>query len=307
MLWLVLSIVLGIVGIGGLIYGGAAPVGQKKGGYLTAAGCAAVWLVLTFFLSLHTVGQREVGLVQSFSGTIGSHTKSPGVVFTAPWNHIRTENVGIQKEVFDFGTENSAVSKDQQPITAVLVVNYQVEPQDAVALWKNVGPQWKSTLLDGRVPQDFKETTAQFTSPQITLNRPALRRITLKRLRRELCPPGGEFCIHVTDVFVQNVGYSKAYTAAIEAKQVQVQAALRAQAKVAQAKAEAEQAVATAKGEAEAIELKGRALRNNPEVLRLTAIQKLAPNAQVIFCSSGDCPNIVGGFVNGATAASSGR
>jgi regulator of protease activity HflC (stomatin/prohibitin superfamily) len=208
---------------------------------------------------------------------------------TAPWQHIKTENVAIQKDVFVFDQSSSAVSKDQQPITATLVVNYQVEPENVVNLYKRVGPAWKTVLLDGRVPQDFKETTAQFTSPQITLNRPALRKITLSRLRREL----STYDIRVVDVFVNNVGYSEAYTNAIEAKQVQVQAALAAQAKVAQARAEAEQAVAKAKGEAEAISLRGKALHNNPEVLRLEAIDKLNPNAQVIICTGQTCPSFL--------------
>lgn len=305
MWWIVLTIILVICGVGGLFVGFASPEGRKFTPYAAAGGCLVVWLVLTFFMSLHTVGQRQVGIVQSFSGTIGDHYKSHGLVFVAPWNHVKTEDIALQKEVFDFGSDNSAVSKDQQPITATIVVNYQVDPKDVIALWKNVGPAWKSVLLDGRVPQDFKETTAQFTSPEITLNRPRLRTMTLQRLRHELCPDGGEFCVHIEDVFVQNVGYSQAYTQAIEDKQVQVQRAQQAQAKVAQAKAEADQNVATAEGEkraaiaraegdAKSIELKGKALRNNPEVVRYEAIQKLAAQANVIFCTTNNCPSILG-------------
>jgi regulator of protease activity HflC (stomatin/prohibitin superfamily) len=297
MTWLVLTVVLGIATIGGIVYAHGAPLGHKAPALGFAGLAAAIWVVLTVFLSMHTVGQREAGVVYNFSGTIaGDTTKSPGVVMTAPWQHIKTENIGLQKEVFTFGNDNAAVSKDQQPISATLVVNVRIEPKDVIALYKSVGPNWKAILLDGRVPQDFKETTAQFTSPEITLNRPKLRTLTLERLRRELCPKTDEepFCIGVADVFVQNVGYSQAYTEAIEAKQVQVQEALRAEAKVAQAKAEAQQAVEKAKGEAEAIALRGRALRNNPEVLRLEAIDKLAPEAQVIYCNSGDCPTILG-------------
>jgi regulator of protease activity HflC (stomatin/prohibitin superfamily) len=295
--WLVLTIVLGIAAIGGLIYGVGAPAGHKLQAFGLTAVATGIWLVMTVFLSIHTVGQREAGVVYNFSGTIaGDSTKAPGVVMTAPWQHIKTENVGLQKEVFDFGQGNAAVSKDQQPITATLVVNVRIEPKDVIALYKTVGPNWKTILLDGRVPQDFKETTAQFTSPEITLNRPKLRTLTLERLRGELCPKSKEepFCIGVADVFVQNVSYSEAYTQAIEAKQVQVQEALKAEAKVAQAKAEAQQAIEKAKGEATAISLRGRALRNNPEVLRLEAIDKLAPSAQVIYCNSGDCPTILG-------------
>lgn len=311
MWWIVLTIILTIGAAGGFFVGMASPQGRKLLPYAVAGGCLSLWLVLTFFMSLHTVGQRQVGIVQSFSGTIGDHYKSHGLVFVAPWNHVKTEDIALQKETFEFGNGNSAVSKDQQPITATIVVNYQVDPNDVIALWKNVGPAWKSVLLDGRVPQDFKETTAQFTSPEITLNRPRLRTMTLERLRRELCPPNGEFCVHIEDVFVQNVGYSQAYTQAIEDKQVQVQRAQQAQAKVAQAKAEADQAVATAEGakrasiaraegDAKSIELKGKALRNNPEVVRYEAIQKLAAQAKVIFCTTNNCPSILGSLDSGS-------
>lgn len=302
MIWLVGTILLGLAAIYGVLHRTLVVEARRVGPAITV-GAIAVWVVMTFFLSVHTVGQREVGIIYNFSGTIAGK-KDPGVVMTAPWQHIETENVALEKETFDFGADNSAVSKDQQPITAQLVVNIQVHPQDVVALYKSVGPNWRSILLDGRVPQDFKETTAKFTSPQITLERPQLRIETLQRLRRELCPTDGEFCVHVEDVFVQNVGYSREYTKAIEAKQVQVQAALRAQAKVAEAEAEARQTVAKAEGEAKAIALKGKALRNNPEVLKLNAIEKLNPNAQVIFCSAGDCPTVLGQL--GGTSAAAG-
>ena len=290
MIWLTLSVVVIAIGVGAYFFA----TGLYR--VFVPIGGVAVWVILTIALSLHTVGQRQVGIVQSFSGTIGNNYKSAGVVFTAPWNHILKEDIGIQKEVFTFDGSNSAVSRDQQPIVATLVVNYQVEPANVIKLYKTVGPAWKTVLLDGRVPQDFKETTAQFSSPDITLQRPKLRKITLARLQAEL----GKYDIRVVDVFVNNVTYSPEYTAAIEAKLVQRQQAQQAQAKVVQATAEADQRVAAAKGEAQAIELEGKALRNNPEVLRLRAINALNPKAQIIFCNSGDCPSILGGSFTAA-------
>jgi prohibitin 2 len=283
--WIALTLILALAGIGASIFGRRREI---RLGVPALAGL--VWLVLSLFFSIHSVGQRQVGIVYNFSGTIsGTSAKAPGVVATWPWQHIRTENVAIQKETFVFDGSNSAVSKDQQPITATLVVNYQVEPQHVIGLYKNIGPNWKSVLLDGRVPQDFKETTSQFTSPEITLNRPALRKITVERLKQEL----GRYDINIVDVFVNNVAYSAAYTNAIEAKQVQVQQALQAQAKVAQSRAEAEQTIAKAKGDAESIALKGRALRNNPQVLQLESIDKLNPNASLIICTGNTCPSIL--------------
>jgi len=62
--------------------------------------------------------------------------------------------------------------------------------------------------------------------------------------------------------------------AQINMKIANEQAALAAQAKVAQATAEAEQQIATAKGEAESIRIRGEALRQNPAVAQLQAINK---------------------------------
>jgi prohibitin 2 len=148
--------------------------------------------------------------------------------------------------------------------------------------------------------QDFKEVTAQYTAAQITTKRPQLRLDTKQRLTVELA----KYDIRVVDFFVPNLGYTQSYKDAINAKNVQVQAALQAEAKVAQSTAEAEQNVAIAKGDAEAtlvkaraeaqaLTVKGRAVRNNPEAVRIQAIDKLNPNAQVIICTGTTCPSFL--------------
>lgn len=286
MLWLILTILLGIIGGIGFIVFLSSTTGEGKfGGLATASVCGFVFMVVTIAFSVHTVGQRQVGIVHNFSGTITGKV-DPGVAWTAPWQHVKKENVGIQREEFDLDANNSAVSKDQQPIFARVTLNYQIEPARVVELYKAVGPGWKATLLDSRVLQDFKEVTSTYTAQEITTQREGLREQTRKRLVAEL----GRYDIRVVDFFVKNIGYSKTYAAAIDAKNRQVQASLRAQAKVDQARAEAEQRVAAARGEAEAIALKGKALAAHPEILRLEAIDKLNPQAQVVICTGATCP-----------------
>src|SRR5438093_27286 len=145
MFWLIATIVLGLVGGGGLLWGWNAPAVERAGGFITAGICLLVWVVLSFFGSLHNVGQREVGIVYNFSGTIAGK-KDPGVVMTFPWQHIKKENVGIQHDEFDLDASNSAVSADQQPIYAKLAVNLQVDPERVVDLYKRIGPGWKRIL-----------------------------------------------------------------------------------------------------------------------------------------------------------------
>ena len=289
MVWIVLTLVLAVIGFGALFIGFGSTGRERLVPLATAGGCAVVWVVVTLFLSIHAVGQRQVGIVYNFSGTIAGGKKDPGVVVTWPWQHIKRENVGIQSEEFDLDASNAAVSQDQQPIYARLFVNFQVEPLDVIGLYKRVGPDWKHILLDARVLQDFKEVTSEYETPELTTHRAEVRKTTRERLAAELAP----YDVKIVDVFLKNVGFSAAYTRAVEQKQVQVQQALQAEAKVAQSKAEAQQKVATARGDATAIQLKGRALRNNPEILQLEAIDKLNPNAQLVICTGATCPSFL--------------
>jgi regulator of protease activity HflC (stomatin/prohibitin superfamily) len=293
--WIVMSVIAGILFWAGVIWWAMYHPDPNRTDAmprvvpLFGAGVVAVlWLLISIAMSVHTVGQREVAIVYNFSGTIAGK-KDAGVVNTWPWQHVKKENIGIQHEEFDLGQGNSAVSKDQQPIYAKLFLNYRIEPEHVVDLYKSVGSAWKTILLDARILQDFKEITATFTTPEITANREQLRVLTKQRLQGEL----DAYDIKVVDVFVKNISFSQTYTDAIERKQKQVQDALTAQAKVAQVTAEANQKIAEAKGEATAnIErAKGDAQANRlrqksltPLLVQQLAIEKLNPNVQVIIC-----------------------
>ena len=52
----------------------------------------------TFVSSINLVGQRQVGIVKSFSGTIGNQPTGHGTVFVAPWTSVIREDIGIQRE-----------------------------------------------------------------------------------------------------------------------------------------------------------------------------------------------------------------
>jgi len=298
MTWIVLTALLAIafwVGVGMRAVGRRQPMPTEgigmpmsQVGLLIAAGSVALWLLVSAWLSLHTVGQREVAIVYNFSGTIAGK-KDPGVVMTAPWQHVKKENVGIRHDEFVFTESNAAVSADQQKVFASLSVNYRIDPENVVDLYKRVGPSWKTIIVDARVPQDFKEITATYSTQKITEQREKLRSETKARLAEELKP----YDIEVVDVFVTNLGFSQTYTDSIEAKQKQVQDALRAEAKVREVEAEAKQQIASAEGQAKAnvARARGEATANRlrqrsltPLLVQLQAVEKLNPNVQMIIC-----------------------
>lgn len=311
MTWVVLSILFAVVGLTALLVARANRTTETRpgnelweaGGYVLAGLMLLGFLAVTFASSINLVGQRQVGIVKSFSGTIADKPTGHGAVFVAPWTSVVRENIGIQREDFVLDPSNAAVSADVQPIYANLSLNYQVEPADVVGLYKEVGPAWKTILLDSRVLQDFKEVTSQYTAAEITTKREQLRQDTKKRLTAELQP----YSIKVVDFFVKNLDYSDAYKQAVSDKNVQQQKSLQAEAKVSQSEAEARQEVAKAQGDARAtivranadataLAKKGAAIRKNPEVLQLEAIDKLNPNVTVVYCTgtgSGNCPSVV--------------
>lgn len=301
MTWIVLSILLFLVFWVGVALWGIAPkqdeagnsVGYSDGppkavGISVVVGSILLWIFVSLGFMVHTVGQREVAIVYNFSGTI-SGKKDPGVVTTMPWQHVRKENVGIQHDEFQFDQNNSAVSKDQQKIFARLAVNYQINSENVVDLYKRVGPSWKNIIIEARVPQVFKEVTSTYQTPDLTTSREQLRKQTRDKLTSELSP----YDIDVVDVFITNLGFSDQYSQAIEEKQKQVQDAQRAQAKVKQVEAEARQKVAEAEGEAKsnvalaAGDAKANRLRQRSlttKLIQWEAIQKLNPNVQIIVC-----------------------
>jgi regulator of protease activity HflC (stomatin/prohibitin superfamily) len=277
-----------------------APTNYGRFGWALAGVTMLLWLFITAGLMVKTVGEREVGIVYNFSGTIAGK-RDKGVTTIAPWAHMDKENIGIQHEEWNFGEQNSAVSLDQQKVFANLAINYAVDAGNVLDLYRRVGRNWKTIIVDARVPQVFKEVTATYQTQDITANREKVREQTRTRLAAELEP----YDIRVVDVFVTNLGFSKVYTDSIEAKQKQVQDAQRAQAKVAQVEAEARQKVAAAKGEADAnvARARGEATANRlrqrsltPLLVQLEAIQKLNPNVQTIICPPNTVcvPNSIG-------------
>lgn len=302
MTWIVFTILLGIVfwaGIGTWLYGRKQTQAWEKHrsgdpplagfvGISVALLVVGVWILMTGLMTVKTVGEREVGIVYNFTGTIAGK-REKGWVTIAPWQHMEKENVAIQHVDFVFGKDNSAVSKDQQDIFANLAINYQIDAEKVLDLYRRVGPAWKTTIIESRVPQVFKEVTSTFQTPRITEERVALREQTRQRLTEELTP----YDIKVVDVFITNLGFSDLYSQAIEQKQKQVQDALQAEAKVKQVEAEAKQKVAAAEGEAKSnvARARGEATANRlrqrsltPLLVQQQAIEKLNPNVEIIVC-----------------------
>jgi regulator of protease activity HflC (stomatin/prohibitin superfamily) len=286
------------------------------------AGGIAIPLVLIAliggFRMFKTVENGHIGIVKEFGSLVD--TTGEGFVTIAPWrsltevsvqNEIRTYGMGMDKTDQMNTTSGSAVSRDSQAIFIEAVVNYSLQRDKAVKLYRETGGQFVERILDPAVYQNTKEVTARYKAIDFAQNREVIRQDIERALAEEVQKRG----ITINSVSLKNVDFTDAFAAAIEQTVEAEQQAKREEAKVRISEAQAEQVRAVAEGErdkrvleatgeAQAIRLKGQALRQNPQVLSLTAIETLNPKVQLIVPEGSDL--VLPGVSTGAAGATAG-
>jgi len=164
--------------------------------------------------------------------------------------------------------EAECYSSDLQQIGIQLKVLYRVPEASVVRLFREVHGDPFVTLVQPRVAEAVKEVTALRSAEQIVQKREEVKTLALDIARKKI----GDVIL-LEDVVLEDMNLTKVLESAIEQKMVQQQEAARARFAQQQAQTEADTAVIKAKGEAEAIELRGRALRENPDALRLQVVE----------------------------------
>lgn len=145
-----------------------------------------------------------------------------------------------------------------------------------------------------QVRSKVRDAVGQYNAAElISTQRTALEASVIQGLEEAL----REYHIELVSVLLREIRIPETVAKVIEEKQtaeqqVQIeinrrkQAEIAAQRRVIEAQGERDAAILRAEGEAKAIELRGRALKNAPEVVQLTFAEKLAPGVQTIFVPS---------------------
>ena len=164
--------------------------------------------------------------------------------------------------------EADCYSSDLQQVKIDVRVLYRVPPASVVAIYRDYAGDPFDSLIKPRVAEALNEITALRTAEVIVQKREEVKSLALDSARRKV----GDLLV-IEDVVLEDITLTKALENAIEAKMVQEQEAARARFAQQQAQVEASTAVIKAKGEAESINLRGKALRENPSVLELQIIE----------------------------------
>jgi len=226
----------------------------------------AVIVILLVGNPLGTVGAGERGILLRFNAVTGT-IYDEGLFFRWPLiERVIIVDTKIQKEQADA----TAASKDLQTVHSDVAVNFHVSPDRVANIYQEIGIDYKIRLIDPTLQEAVKAITAKFTAEELITRREAVRD-DIKALLKEKLEPRG---ILVDEFNIVDFGFSPSFNSAIEAKVTAEQQALAAKNKLEQIKFEAEQRVAEARGKAEAIRVESEALRSNPAILELRALEK---------------------------------
>jgi prohibitin 2 len=236
-----------------------------------------IFIVILFFVlsPFGVVNAGERGVRTRF-GAVTGEVLGEGLYWRIPLvESVKKLDVRVQKEE----AEADAASKDLQTVSAKVAVNFNVEPRSVAKLYQEVGIRYKENLIAPALQETLKSSTAKFTAEELITKREEVKNVVVISLRDKLA----KFGIVVVDFNIVNFDFSKSFNEAIESKVSAEQNALASKNKLEQVKYEAEQEIARAKGKAESIRVEAQALKDNPEVATLRAIEKWSGNMPTYY------------------------
>ncbi|MDH6430381.1 prohibitin family protein [Paenibacillus sp. FSL R7-0048] len=246
-------------------------------------GIAAVLIVLLIGAnSFVSVEYGHVGLYKTF-GKLNDNTLSPGIHFKIPF--IQTV-IQVNTQVTKAETDTSASSKDLQPVSTHVAVNYSVNKASAFNLMNNIGGNFDSVIINPAIQEIVKEVTAKYPAEDLITRRDVVSSEISEHLTARLA----KYDLIVNDINIVNFKFSEAFNQSIEAKQVAQQQALKAENDLRRIEIEAKQKIAQAQAEAESLRLKKQEV--TPELVQLKQIEV---QEKALEKWNGVLPSVTGG------------
>lgn len=192
------------------------------------------------------VPTASVGVVTRF-GKIEKETLGPGFHVKGFFDKINSISTKTQK----YSVATAAFSSDIQQVDVVVSLNYNVDSINAPALFETVGKSYESMLIQPRLIENIKIVIARYNAEALLKNRGTLAPEILALVQEDLFDYG----VNASGVAIEDIDFTDAFTAAVEAKQVATQEKLTAQTEQEKqtmaARAEAEREVIAAEAAAE--------------------------------------------------------
>ncbi|MEG6588906.1 prohibitin family protein [Paenibacillus barengoltzii] len=245
----------------------------------------AIIVIVVLIVGSNSYAQVEyghVGLYKTF-GKLNDNILAPGMHFKIPF--VQTV-IQVNTQVTKTETDTTASSKDLQPVSTHVAVNYSVNKDSAYNLMNNIGGNYDTVIINPAVQEIVKEVTARYQAEDLI----AKRDVVAGEISEHLTSRLAKYDLIVNEINIVNFKFSDAFNQSIEAKQVAQQQALKASNDLKRIQIEAQQKIAQAEAEAEALKLKKQEV--TPELVQLKQIEV---QEKALEKWDGKLPQVTGG------------
>ncbi len=219
-------------------------------------------IILILGIPFYTVNAGHTA-VHTRLGRIVQCSSEPGIYFKYPFvDSITYIDTRIKKGAIS----TEAFSKDLQTVDIEVALNYRV--LDALSLFKNVGEDYHTIVIDPLTQESVKAVIAKFTAEDLTQQRHAAKEWVKQDLKASL----RDVYIELVDFNFIHVDFHKDFIHAIEAKQIAEQQAK--QAKFLTEKVKEEMTQARLRADANAYTMKVQREIVDDRVIELKKIEK---------------------------------
>lgn len=200
-----------------------------------------------------------------------------GLHFVVPF---QDKVINMEVRTLKFVKATSGASRDLQTVSTEVTVNYRASPNSVHVLYKEVGLDYESRIIQPAVEEVVKQITAKYNAEELITKRPLVKADIETEITARLNP----YNISTDAISITDFQFSPLFSQAIESKVEAEQKALKAENDLRRIEVEARQQeqqakgiaaanVAEAEGEAEAIKIINEALAQNPNYLEWLKVQ----------------------------------
>ena len=256
-------------------------------GQLIVTGIIGIVALTTVFSSMYIVPEGYRGIEFQF-GKIET-VSNEGLNFKTPFVSNVIE-VDVRTKLAN--EKGTASTKDLQTVTTQISVNYHLDSNKIADIYKNTGLDVDSKIINPRVQEILKASTASFSAEELISKREDVKAKISTSLTHEL----NKYHIVVDGISITDFNFSRTFNEAIEAKSTAEQLKLKADRDLERIKVEAEQKIASARAEAESLRLQKDNVSDN-----MVKLRQIEMNQKAIEKWDGKLPNVNSGalpFIN---------
>ena len=226
-------------------------------------------IIIVIVESITTVPTGYVGIKTRF-GQVQDDTIQEGLNMKIPFVE-QIVKIDCRTQKLEYTMEAS--SKDLQKISQIkIALNYGVDKQRANILYKEIGEDFKSIIIEPAIYETMKSAIANYTAEELVTKRQEVSNMAQETLTERLQEKG----INITSLSMTDLSFSQEFDEAIEKKQVVEQQTQQAQYELEKAKVENERKIENARTEAEVMRQQNQEITDKTlELKRLEVQQKL--------------------------------